>query len=245
MEQERKRRQKHQEYLNTILQHARDFREYHRSIQSKVVKLNRAVMSYHSITDREKKKEEERIEKERMRRLMVWLCLNFLALQQISKLCDPHTYNYDIAMPTDQILIMEPVRTLLMRKLDMWFCHCKKYHRGYCLISNTNLAYYLRVQIFSISFKLMNKTTHKFINLMPQTTTVQMRLYMYMYLNSLLQLFVFLLVSIGRGWRGLQKTDWSEERQTSGLLTGPNWRVCGQSDKNGTTTQERAEKETN
>lgn len=75
MEQERKRRQKHQEYLNTILQHARDFREYHRSIQSKVVKLNRAVMSYHSITDREKKKEEERIEKERMRRLMVWLCL--------------------------------------------------------------------------------------------------------------------------------------------------------------------------
>lgn len=70
MEQERKRRQKHQEYLNTILQHARDFREFHRSIQSKVVKLNRAVMSYHSITDREKKKEEERIEKERMRRLM-------------------------------------------------------------------------------------------------------------------------------------------------------------------------------
>lgn len=70
MEQERKRRQKHQEYLNTILQHARDFREYHRGIQSKLVKLNRAVMSYHSITDREKKKEEERIEKERMRRLM-------------------------------------------------------------------------------------------------------------------------------------------------------------------------------
>ena len=78
MEQERKRRQKHQEYLNTILQHARDFREYHRSIQSKVVKLNRAVMSYHSITDREKKKEEERIEKERMRRLMV--CQNDFSL---------------------------------------------------------------------------------------------------------------------------------------------------------------------
>ena len=72
MEQERKRRQKHQEYLNTILQHARDYREYHRSIQSKVVKLNKAIMSYHSITDREKKKEEERIEKERMRRLMVY-----------------------------------------------------------------------------------------------------------------------------------------------------------------------------
>ncbi|EDO48116.1 predicted protein [Nematostella vectensis] len=70
MEQERKRRQKHQEYLNMILQHARDFKEYHRSVQSKIVKLNKAVMNYHSVTDREKKKEEERIEKERMRRLM-------------------------------------------------------------------------------------------------------------------------------------------------------------------------------
>ena len=74
MEQERKRRQKHQEYLNMILQHVRDFKEYHRSIQSKVVKLNKAVMNYHSVTDREKKKEEERIEKERMRRLMVCYC---------------------------------------------------------------------------------------------------------------------------------------------------------------------------
>lgn len=71
MEQERKRRQKHQEYLLNILQHARDFREYHRSTQSKISKLNKAVMNYHSVTDREKKKEEERIEKERMRRLMV------------------------------------------------------------------------------------------------------------------------------------------------------------------------------
>lgn len=71
MEQERKRRQKHQEYLNMILQHVRDFKEYHRSVQSKVIKLNKAVMNYHSVTDREKKKEEERIEKERMRRLMV------------------------------------------------------------------------------------------------------------------------------------------------------------------------------
>lgn len=71
MEQERKRRQKHQEYLNMILQHVRDFKEYHRSVQSKIIKLNKAVMNYHSVTDREKKKEEERIEKERMRRLMV------------------------------------------------------------------------------------------------------------------------------------------------------------------------------
>ena len=71
MEQERKRRQKHQEYLNTILQHARDFRDYHRSTQSKISKVAKSIVNYHSVTDREKKKKEEQIEKERIRRLMV------------------------------------------------------------------------------------------------------------------------------------------------------------------------------
>ncbi|ESN95813.1 hypothetical protein HELRODRAFT_86367 [Helobdella robusta] len=70
IEQERKRRQKHQEYLNAILQHARDFKEFHRTVSAKVVKLNKAVMVYHMNTEREQKKEQERIEKERMRRLM-------------------------------------------------------------------------------------------------------------------------------------------------------------------------------
>lgn len=60
-----------QEYLNTVLQHAKDFREFHRNVQAKVVKLNKAVMTYHANTEREQKKEQERIEKERMRRLMV------------------------------------------------------------------------------------------------------------------------------------------------------------------------------
>ena len=54
-----------------MIQHAKDFREFHRSIQSKVTKLNKAVMLYHANTEREQKKENERIEKERMRRLMV------------------------------------------------------------------------------------------------------------------------------------------------------------------------------
>ncbi|KAL4647915.1 transcription activator BRG1-like [Arapaima gigas] len=70
IEQERKRRQKHQEYLNSILQHAKDFKEYHRSITSKIQKLTKAVATYHTNTEREQKKENERIEKERMRRLM-------------------------------------------------------------------------------------------------------------------------------------------------------------------------------
>ncbi|XP_074643538.1 SWI/SNF-related matrix-associated actin-dependent regulator of chromatin subfamily A member 2-like [Tubulanus polymorphus] len=70
IEQERKRRQKHQEYLNAILQHAKEFREYHRSIVGKLGKLNKAVLTWHANTEREQKKEQERIEKERMRRLM-------------------------------------------------------------------------------------------------------------------------------------------------------------------------------
>ncbi|XP_076856974.1 putative global transcription activator SNF2L2 isoform X2 [Brachyhypopomus gauderio] len=70
IEQERKRRQKHQEYLNSILQHAKDFKEYHRSISGKIQKLCKAVATWHTNTEREQKKETERIEKERMRRLM-------------------------------------------------------------------------------------------------------------------------------------------------------------------------------
>ncbi|NXV76815.1 SMCA4 protein, partial [Atlantisia rogersi] len=60
-----------QEYLNSILQHAKDFKEYHRSVTGKIQKLTKAVATYHANTEREQKKENERIEKERMRRLMV------------------------------------------------------------------------------------------------------------------------------------------------------------------------------
>lgn len=70
MEQERKRRQKHQEYLNAVLQHAKDMKEFHRNVQAKIGKVNKAVATYHANSEREQKKEQERIEKERMRRLM-------------------------------------------------------------------------------------------------------------------------------------------------------------------------------
>ena len=60
-----------QEYLNAVLQHAKDFKEFHRTMSSKVSKVNKAIMLYHANTEREQKKEQERLEKERMRRLMV------------------------------------------------------------------------------------------------------------------------------------------------------------------------------
>ncbi|XP_013144254.1 PREDICTED: probable global transcription activator SNF2L2 [Papilio polytes] len=70
LEAERKRRQKHQEFLQTVLQHAKDFKEYHRNNVAKLARMNKAIMNYHANAEREQKKEQERIEKERMRRLM-------------------------------------------------------------------------------------------------------------------------------------------------------------------------------
>ncbi|XP_050309187.1 ATP-dependent helicase brm-like isoform X4 [Anthonomus grandis grandis] len=70
LEAERKRRQKHQEFLNSVLQHGKDFREFHRNSMGRIGKLNKAVLNYHANAEREQKKEQERIEKERMRRLM-------------------------------------------------------------------------------------------------------------------------------------------------------------------------------
>ncbi|PIK43492.1 putative transcription activator BRG1 [Apostichopus japonicus] len=70
MEQEKKKKQKHQEYLSRVLAHAKEFKEYHRSMQMKISRCNKAIMVYHQNTEREQKKESERMEKERMRRLM-------------------------------------------------------------------------------------------------------------------------------------------------------------------------------
>ena len=60
-----------QEYLSAVLQHAKEFKEYHRNVSGKIGKVNKAVLTWHANTEREQKKEQERIEKERMRRLMV------------------------------------------------------------------------------------------------------------------------------------------------------------------------------
>ncbi|XP_072763042.1 ATP-dependent helicase brm-like [Anoplolepis gracilipes] len=70
LEAERKRRQKHQEFLNSVLQHGKDFKEFHRNNVAKLARFNKAVLNYHANAEREQKKEQERIEKERMRRLM-------------------------------------------------------------------------------------------------------------------------------------------------------------------------------
>ncbi|XP_062509331.1 probable global transcription activator SNF2L2 [Corticium candelabrum] len=69
-EHHRRRRQKHQEYLSSVIQHAKEFRDYHRGNQGRISKLNKSIMTWHANAEREQKKENERIEKERLRRLM-------------------------------------------------------------------------------------------------------------------------------------------------------------------------------
>lgn len=59
-----------QEFLSSVLQHGKDFKEFHRNNVAKLSRLNKAVLNYHANAEREQKKEQERIEKERMRRLM-------------------------------------------------------------------------------------------------------------------------------------------------------------------------------
>ncbi|TGZ75143.1 hypothetical protein CRM22_000544 [Opisthorchis felineus] len=69
-EQEKRRRQKHQEFLNAVLSHGKDFREFHRNVNSRMMKINKAVLNYKANAERDKRKEQERIDRERMRRLM-------------------------------------------------------------------------------------------------------------------------------------------------------------------------------
>merc|ERR1712113_752002 len=66
LEAERKRRRKHQDYLNAALNHGREMMNFPKNNQAKIQKLNRAVLNWHANAEREQKKEAERIEKERM-----------------------------------------------------------------------------------------------------------------------------------------------------------------------------------
>jgi SWI/SNF-related matrix-associated actin-dependent regulator of chromatin subfamily A protein 2/4 len=70
IESERKRRQKHQEYLTAVLTHSREMQAWHKNNQAKIQKINKAILAWHANAEREQKKEQERIEKERLRRLM-------------------------------------------------------------------------------------------------------------------------------------------------------------------------------
>ena len=70
LEAERKKRQKHLEYLNAIIEHSKNFKEVHRANVARVGKMAKAVINWHTNTERIQKKEQERLEKERIKMLM-------------------------------------------------------------------------------------------------------------------------------------------------------------------------------
>lgn len=70
VEQERRRRQKHNDLLQAIVQHSKDFKEFHRNNQVKQSKIKKAVITYHTNNEKERKKDEQKNERMRMQKLM-------------------------------------------------------------------------------------------------------------------------------------------------------------------------------
>ena len=59
-----------QDFLVSIMQHAKDFKEFHRNNQVKQSKVKKAVLTYFANTEKERKKDEMRNERMRMQKLM-------------------------------------------------------------------------------------------------------------------------------------------------------------------------------
>lgn len=59
------------EYLNAIIEHSKNFKDIHRANVGKIGKMAKAVMNWHTNTERIQKKEQERLERERIKLLMV------------------------------------------------------------------------------------------------------------------------------------------------------------------------------
>ena len=69
VDREKRARQKHVDYLNTICNHGRELLAAHRNAQSTAQRLGRAVLKLHADTEREEQKRIERIAKERLNAL--------------------------------------------------------------------------------------------------------------------------------------------------------------------------------
>ncbi|CAF0719952.1 unnamed protein product [Adineta ricciae] len=67
---EQRQRAKHQDFLNAVQNHAREFREYHRQLALTTTRMSKAIQTYFANSERELLKEKERKEKERIKRLM-------------------------------------------------------------------------------------------------------------------------------------------------------------------------------
>ena len=71
LEAERKKKQKHAEYLASVLSHVKDFKEFHKGVHSQTAKMTKAVLTWHLNNEKEARRLQEKLEKERMQRLML------------------------------------------------------------------------------------------------------------------------------------------------------------------------------
>ncbi|KAI9309998.1 SNF2 family N-terminal domain-containing protein [Dichotomocladium elegans] len=69
IDRDRRERQKHLDYLQTICDHGRDLVATQKAWQAKQFKLGRAVLQYHQHVEKEEQKKQERISRERIRAL--------------------------------------------------------------------------------------------------------------------------------------------------------------------------------
>lgn len=69
LERERRAKQKHIEQLSVICQHGREMLSVNRQAQDRITRLGKAVLSFHSHTEKEEQKRIERLAKERLKAL--------------------------------------------------------------------------------------------------------------------------------------------------------------------------------
>ena len=82
------------------MSHSRDFKEFHRNNMARTSRLSKAVLNHYALLEREQKKEQERVEKERMRRLMVGggLCVCVCIVASIFPKFNELFITYDMLM---------------------------------------------------------------------------------------------------------------------------------------------------
>ncbi|KAI9005360.1 SNF2 family N-terminal domain-containing protein [Gaertneriomyces semiglobifer] len=69
LERERREQQKHQDFLQSILQHGREMLNFHKQQQNRCIRLGQAVSKFHAIAQKEEEKRQQRISQERLNAL--------------------------------------------------------------------------------------------------------------------------------------------------------------------------------
>ena len=102
--------------------HSRDFKEFHRNNMVRTARISKAVLNHYAILEREQKKEQERVEKERMRRLMV---RQLVSCERNIPVCmHVYVYMYICACVWSCVCVFNPRRACAARVMVVVLCVC-------------------------------------------------------------------------------------------------------------------------